>query len=34
MNLVGTVGYYEADSNIDFYNSEVLMIGTSILYNF
>ncbi|MHC4215623.1 MAG: DUF2860 family protein, partial [Planctomycetota bacterium] len=34
MSLAGTVGYYEADSNIDFYNSEVLMVGTSVLYNF
>ncbi|MHC5073787.1 MAG: DUF2860 family protein [Planctomycetota bacterium] len=34
MSLVGTVGYYEADSNIDFYNSEVFLAGTSIMYNF
>lgn len=34
LSLVGTVGYYESDSNIDFYNGQAFMLGTSILYNF
>ncbi|MHC4665205.1 MAG: DUF2860 family protein [Planctomycetota bacterium] len=33
-SLAGTVGYYEADSNIDFYNAQAFMVGTSILYKF
>jgi hypothetical protein len=33
-SLAGTVGYYEANSNIDFYNAQAFMIGTSIFYSF
>jgi hypothetical protein len=34
MSLVGTVGAYMGDSNIDFYNSQVLMTSLSVLYRF
>jgi hypothetical protein len=33
-SLVGTAGYYEADSNIDFYDSDALIVGTSVFYKF
>jgi hypothetical protein len=33
-SLAGTLGYFEADSNIDFYNAQAFMVGTSIWYAF
>jgi hypothetical protein len=33
-SLVGTVAYYETDSNIDFYDGQVLLAGTSLFYRF
>ncbi|MHC4206610.1 MAG: DUF2860 family protein [Planctomycetota bacterium] len=33
-SLVGTLAYYETDSNISFYDSSVLLAGTSLFYRF
>lgn len=33
-SLVGTAAYYEADSNIDFYDSKALVLGTSVFCRF
>jgi hypothetical protein len=33
-SLVGTFAYYETDSNISFYDSSVLLAGTSLFYRF
>ena len=33
-SLVGTAGYYEGDSNIDFYDSDAVILGTSVFYKF
>ena len=33
-SLVGTLAYYENDSNIDFYDGSVLVAGTSLFYRF
>ncbi len=33
-NVLGSVGYFESDSNIDFYDSEITFISLSALYRF
>lgn len=33
-SLVGTLAYYETDSNISFYDGSVLLAGTSLFYRF
>ncbi len=33
-SLVGTAAFYEADSNIDFYDSKAFVLGMSLFYGF
>jgi hypothetical protein len=33
-SLVGTLGYYEQDSDISFYDSQLVIAGLSMFYNF
>jgi hypothetical protein len=34
LSLVGTVGYFRSDSNIDFYDTTIGLLGLSVLYRF